>query len=398
MDYPGNNPTLKQGEAAHPAIALALANRRQALARQPWVSYALVLVNVAVWLLTLLSGAALLQAPADKMLVWGGNAASEVQRGHWWRLLTAVFLHSGLMHLAMNMAALLCSGPTVERVYGSRRFLLLYLGAGLAGSALSLHFSAQQATAVGASGAVFGVAGALLVAALRHRRFLPTVLSVYTLGGIGLLMLDALVRGFGSERVDNAAHVGGLLAGCLLALILPERISGRHGAREARWRTAAAAAAALAITAVVALTAPPAKVDVRNAFEAGAAMERGLRAFDMTRARMALEEKAANAGRISQPVRAERQRMVHAPALRKISDDLAAVRLQDGDPRSGVLRDLQRMVELMEELAFMPAAFSKGNARVEPVDPARQAAILVEVRQLRKRILDWQRAHAAAKP
>jgi rhomboid protease GluP len=397
VNQPVNTSATGQGDAAQPAIALAFANRRRALARQPWVSYALALINVAVWLLTLASGAALMQAPAEQMLAWGGNAASEVQRGQWWRLLTAVFLHNGLTHLAMNMAALLCTGPTVERVYGSRRFLLLYLGAGLAGSALSLHFSAQQATAVGASGAVFGVAGALLVAALRHRRFLPTVLSFYTLGGVGLLLLDAMVRGFGSERVDNAAHVGGLLAGSLLALILPERISGRGDARQARWRTIAAAAAALAITAVVALTAPPAKVDVRNAFEAGAAMERALRDFDMTMARMALEEKAADAGRISQAMRADRQRQVHAPAFRKIGADLAAVRLLPADPRAGVLKDLQRMVALMEELSAMPAAFSKGNARVEPLDPARQAAILLEMRQLRMRILGWQRAHAAVK-
>ena len=398
MEHSGNTSVIEQSEAAHPAIALAFANRRRALARHPWVSYALVLLNAAVWLITLASGAALMQAPADKMLVWGGNAASEVQRGQWWRLLSAVFLHSGLMHLATNMVALLCTGPTVERVYGSRRFLLLYLGAGLAGSALSLHFSAQHGTAVGASGAVFGVAGALLVAALRHRRFLPTVLSYYTLGGIGLLLVDGMLRGFGSERVDNAAHVGGLLVGCLLALILPERISGRHDAGQAKWRTIAAVAAALAITTVVAATAPPAKVDVRNAFEAGAAMERALRDFDMTMARMGLEEKAANAGRISQPMLADRRRLVHAPAFDKISASLAAVRLQPGDARAGVLKDLQRMVALMEELAAMPAAFSKGNARVEPIDPARLAAILVEVRQLRLRILNWQRAHAAAKP
>jgi rhomboid protease GluP len=388
---------MEQGKAAQPAFALAFANRRRALARQPWVSYALVLVNVAVWLLTLASGAALMQAPADQMLGWGGNAASEVQRGQWWRLLTAVFLHSGLMHLAMNMAALLCTGPTVERVYGSRRFLLLYLGAGLAGSALSLHFSAQHSTAVGASGAVFGVAGALLVAALQHRRFLPTMLSFYTLGGIGMLLLDAMLRGFGSERVDNAAHIGGLLAGCLLALILPERISGRHDGRQARWRTIAAGAAALAIAAGVALTAPPAKVDVRNGFEAGAVMERALRDFDMTMAGMALEEKAANAGRMQQALRADRQRLVHAPAFRKIGADLAAVRLPAEDPRATVLKDLQRMVGLMAELAAMPAAFSKGNARAEPVDPARYGEILIEVRQLRLRILNWQRAHAVVK-
>jgi rhomboid protease GluP len=370
--------------------ALALANQRRALARQPWVSYALVLVNVGLWLATLASGAAVLQAPADKMLSWGGSAASEVQRGEWWRLLTAIFLHSGLTHLAMNMSGLLCTGPTVERVYGSRRFLLLYLGAGLVGSATSLHFSAQFATAVGASGAVFGVAGALLVAALRHRRYLPTMLSFYTLGGVGLLLLDAMIRGFGSERVDNAAHVGGLLAGCMLALILPERISGRHEAGEARLRTTSAVAAALAVTVTLALSAPPAAVDIRNVFLAGTAMEKALRDIDMNMGRMVLEERAAQAGRISQRLRDERRRLVYAPAFQKIGADLATLSLQPKDTRAPLLRDLRRMAALMEELSAMESAFSVGNARPAPVDPVRQAEIIEEVRQVQKRILAWR--------
>lgn len=376
-----------------PGAAAAFANRRQALARQPWVSYALVLLNVTVWLLTLASGAALLQAPAEKMLAWGGNAASEVQRGQWWRLLTAVFLHSGMMHLTMNMAGLLCTGPTVERVYGSRRFLLLYLGAGLAGSALSLHFSAQHGTAVGASGAVFGVAGALLVAALRHRRFLPTMLSFYTLAGIGMLLLDGMLRGFGSGQVDNAAHVGGLLAGSLLALILPERISGRASASQARRRTLAASVTVAVATVLLAATAPPAAVDVRGAFQAGSAMEQALRDVDMIMTRMALEERAANAGRMTQALRVLRQRTVHAQALHKTAEDLAALRLPAGDARASLLADLRRMVALLEELALMDVGFAKGNARPPPADPARQAEILREVKQLRERIVNWQQAH-----
>jgi rhomboid protease GluP len=382
--------------ARQSGAAAGFANRRQALARQPWVSYALVLLNVTVWLLTLASGAALLQAPAEKMLTWGGNAASEVQRGEWWRLLTAVFLHSGLMHLTMNMAGLLCTGPTVERVYGSRRFLLLYLGAGLIGSALSLHFSAQHGTAVGASGAVFGVAGALLVAALRHRRFLPTMLSFYTLAGIGLLLLDGMLRGFGSGRVDNAAHVGGLLAGCLLALILPERISGRGSASQARHRTLAAGAAVLAATVLLAVSAPPAAVDVRGAFQAGSAMEKALRDFDMIMTRMALEERAANAGRMTQSLRVLRQQTVHAQALHKTGEELAAIRLPASDLRAPLLADLQRMVALMEDLARMETGFARNNAPPPPADPARRAEILREVKQLRARIVSWQQTHASA--
>ena len=137
---------------------------------------------------------------------------------------------------------------------------------------------------------------------------------------------------------------------------------------------------------------------MRNAYQAGAAMDQALREFDMTMARIALEEKAANSGRMSQPLRAERQRLVYAPAFGQIRANLGAIRLPPGDTRAAVLLDLQRMAALMEELAAMPSAFSKGNARPEPLDPARRAQILLEVRQLRLRILNWQRMAGAAKP
>lgn len=109
-----------------------------------WVVYGLVGANVLIWVVTLFGGAGFLQTPAERLLAWGGNAASEVQRGEWWRMISAMFLHSGFLHVLMNMVGLVGSGMMVERIYGRQLFALVYLGSGLIGSAMSLHFSGSR--------------------------------------------------------------------------------------------------------------------------------------------------------------------------------------------------------------------------------------------------------------
>ncbi|MBC7468488.1 MAG: rhomboid family intramembrane serine protease, partial [Ramlibacter sp.] len=166
------------GVAAAPASNVLteerlFAQQLKALAPRTWATWGILALNVAAWIATLAAGADAIRPTAAQLLALGGNTASEVQQGQWWRLLTAAFLHIGVVHLTMNMLGLALIAPTVERIYGHRLFLLVYLGAGLAGSAASLHFSARTGVSVGASGAVFGVAGALLVAVFHHRRRLP---------------------------------------------------------------------------------------------------------------------------------------------------------------------------------------------------------------------------------
>lgn len=197
--------------------------RLKSFAPIPWLTYGLIAINAAIWLATLGYGAGVGASPSDLLLRWGGNAASEVQRGEWWRMASAMFLHSGLMHVALNMLGLYSVGITVERIYGHRLFALIYFGSGLFGSALSLHFSAQKAVSVGASGAVFGVTGALLIAMWQHREQLPKTMGKQTFGSLGFFIFYALAQGFSKPGIDNAAHIGGLLAGCLLAYLLPER-------------------------------------------------------------------------------------------------------------------------------------------------------------------------------
>ncbi len=236
----------------------------EALAPRTWATYALIAVNVIVWGLMVLSGVDPFHPTSAMVLRWGGNTAFNVQHGEWWRLLTATFLHSGVEHLMVNMIGLWLVGQTAERIYGHRLFLLVYIGAALVGSAFSLHVAALRGVSVGASGAVFGIAGALLVAVYEHRATLPKVFSKEMFTGIGFFLVYSLVQGFAKPGVDNAAHVGGLLAGVVMAMVLPVRFNILRFAAQVRSRAVVAAALAVCLAMALALTAPTARVDLQR--------------------------------------------------------------------------------------------------------------------------------------
>lgn len=151
-------------------------------------------------------------------LLWLDKPA--VAAGEYWRLWTVTLLHGDLLHLLFNMYALWLAGPIVERWYGRTRFLAFYLACAAAGSVASFVFGGD-APAVGASGAVFGLFGILLAAGRLHH---PVDRQSRALvGQLGMLILINLAFGFASGgSIDNAAHLGGLVAGIWLgALVLP---------------------------------------------------------------------------------------------------------------------------------------------------------------------------------
>lgn len=218
------------------------------------VTTALVSANVGVFLVMLVFGAGFWHSPNDVQLAWGANFGPATKDGEWWRLGTAMFLHFGLVHLAMNMWALWDSGRLVERLYGSWRFLAIYLASGLAGNLVSLVAQGDRAVSGGASGAIFGVFGALLVFLVRERRQVdPSEFRWLFWGGaafaVGTLALGFLIRG-----IDNAAHIGGLGAGALLGLALGRALTLRRPVSR-RQRAVAGATFALA-TALFAFNVP----------------------------------------------------------------------------------------------------------------------------------------------
>jgi membrane associated rhomboid family serine protease len=143
-----------------------------------------------------------------------------VADGEYWRLLTVVLVHGGILHLAFNMYALFAIGPVCEALYGPWRFLFIYLACAAAGSAVSFAFGFSRIPSVGASGAIFGLFGLLLVADRVHKPALTRNARSLTMQ-IGVLIVINLVIGFAAGGgIDNLAHIGGLIAGAWLGFVM----------------------------------------------------------------------------------------------------------------------------------------------------------------------------------
>ena len=373
------SPEVERERPRTDAVPPLFAGQQKALAPRTWVTWGIVAANVAVWAATLAAGADPWQPTGTQLLALGGNTAWEVQHGQWWRLLTGPFLHIGVVHLAMNMLGLLLIAPMVERIYGHCLFLLLYIGCALAGSAASLHFSARSGVSVGASGAVFGVVGALLVGLLRHRQRLPQLFGRRTLGGIGLLVFYSLVQGL-APGVDNAAHVGGLVAGLALAFILPERWGLEQFHARVRTRAVLAVLFVAGSTALIAVSAPPAPLDLRAALAATSAVEHGLQEFSQAMQELEHEARDVGAGTLAELESDERSRRIHAPRFRRLVQELSAISLQADDPRAPLLAATLRVSQLLLELLAMESRIVDG--RPASVDPERSAAIGRELQAL----------------
>lgn len=184
------------------------------------VTVALVAVNIAVFAAMLTQGAGLWHSQSGVQLAWGAGFGPATKDGEWWRLGTAMFLHFGLLHLAVNMWALWDAGRLVERLYGSLRLAALYFASGLTGNLLSLIVQGDRAVSGGASGAIFGVYGALLVCLWYERRQVHPVEFRWLFGGAAVFSIATLGLGLIIPGIDNAAHVGGLTTGVLTGAVL----------------------------------------------------------------------------------------------------------------------------------------------------------------------------------
>jgi len=138
-----------------------------------------------------------------------------IQSGEYWRLITPILLHAGIFHIFMNSYVLYVFGPNVEQAFGSVKFALMYVAAGFMGNVLSFVIPPDNRS-LGASGAVFGLAGILLVYLFRRRR--STFVAQY-LRSIGFFIVANLIFGFLLSRyIDNWAHIGGLVGGIVMGL------------------------------------------------------------------------------------------------------------------------------------------------------------------------------------
>jgi len=176
-------------------------------------------INVAVFLGMALSGSTVMDFPPQELVQWGANVGAFTLRGEWWRLLTCVFVHGGLIHIAFNMWCLWDLGALSESLYGRWTFAAIYLISGLGASLGSVIWN-PYVMSVGASGAIFGLAGALIAAFKLGEFSVPRSALSGPLRSLMVFVVFNLAFGAASGVTDNAAHIGGLITGLILGAVI----------------------------------------------------------------------------------------------------------------------------------------------------------------------------------
>ena len=186
------------------------------LSRAP-VTIALIVINVLIFILDYYVLGGPDQDGLTPLLRAGAVVPLAVAHGEYYRLLTAGFLHFGIMHIAFNMYALAQAGMVVENIYGSARFVVIYFVALIAGNVLAYVTTIGTADAsAGASGAIMGLFGAMAALGIKTPRLRGTLLQ-WALFPI----IATLANGFANPGISNAAHIGGVIAGAIAGYVLP---------------------------------------------------------------------------------------------------------------------------------------------------------------------------------
>src|ERR1022692_4257322 len=190
-------------------------------------------INAAVFLGMALAGSTIMEFSIPESIQWGANVGALTCSGEWWRLLTNVFVHGGIIHIAFNMWCLWNLGALCESLYGRWSYAAIYILCGLGASLASVAWH-PGTPSVGASGAIFGLAGALIAAFKLGEFSVPRAALSGTLRSLAMFVFYNLIFGAAIGTTDNAAHIGGLITGlilgALIALIAPQQ---EHAPRRA---------------------------------------------------------------------------------------------------------------------------------------------------------------------
>ena len=179
--------------------------------KKPTATYSLILICILIFILMYILGNG--SEDTYTLLKFGANLDVLTKNGQYYRLFTSMFLHIGIIHLLCNMYSLYIIGREVEIVFTKKKYLIIYLLSGIAGSILSLAFN-HNTVCAGASGAIFGLLGALLYFGYYYRAYLGASVTRSILP----VVIINLIIGFASTGIDNAAHIGGLVGGILIAM------------------------------------------------------------------------------------------------------------------------------------------------------------------------------------
>ncbi len=365
-----------------------------ASARQPGpgapVTLLLAAVNAFVFVAMAASAGAVVSLPTGVLLDWGANFGPLTLGGEWWRLGSSMFLHGGIVHLAVNLWALWVGGRLTEQVFGSFGLLVLYLLAGFAGSLASVLWHPQGVISVGSSGAVFGVFGALLAFLATHRRAIdPRALWHVAVPAI-VFVLASLAFGVMQPGIDNGAHIGGLVAGVAGGWWAGRRLG--PDARVGAARTATLAVVGAALLAVGIALAPPPPYDARN--EARLREEINWLIREEPRILDAFRDIATRrrAGELDRDAMAREMRQRGLAPWREAAARLDAVPVDEDAPSAPAFRVLVEYVHLRRDAA---AALVDGLERDDPRQFERFQALQAQVDATRERFRELTGAPAA---
>lgn len=180
--------------------------------KQPIVTYIIMAICIILFILMELSGGS---TNSQTLLKYGANLDVLVKNGEYYRLFTCIFLHIGIMHLLCNMYSLYIIGREVENLFGKIKYIIIFILSGIFGSIMSLAFTHNTISA-GTSGAIFGLLGALLYFGMHYRTYLGEAIK----RSIIPIIVVNLIIGFFAEGIDLAAHIGGLVGGVLVAMMV----------------------------------------------------------------------------------------------------------------------------------------------------------------------------------
>lgn len=201
-----------------------------------------------------------------------------------------------------------------------------------------------------------------------------------------IFIFYSLKYGTTVKGIDNAAHVGGFLGGCLLALILSERFDMDHFKRAVANRTFGAVAVLTLVVAGIVGATPKAAIDLRGVFEGekivGQAMQRAINQLQVVQQ----EAEDAKAGKISERELEERSWTVHAPVIRQVAEDLSRVKLYPQHPLEPMRVDFLRFSGLLAEALAMKSVLNKKIGKYEPVDPVRKEQLDAELKTIGERM------------
>jgi rhomboid protease GluP len=262
-----------------------------------YVAYALIGANLLVFVLMTAFGVSAMKPTIDDLLRWGADFGPDTSHGEWWRLFTSTFVHIGMLHVSCNMLVLAYIGPRVERMLGNGSFLLVYLVSGLGGSLLALEQNPLQVQA-GASGAIFGIYGALFAVLLRERDSIPQHVAAHLKKYVTTFIAYNLIYSL-SPGISLAAHLGGLVTGfiCGFAVAQPLDDADTTTGRPLRNASVAAVGALVVLLGVVAVRMKYPNLDrVGDIIAHAAAVEKQSRLAFVDAKRHADEDQLSNAG------------------------------------------------------------------------------------------------------